>query len=118
MIHLRGTLDGILGLLDQIISRKSPAAPAASEGSTGSASGGQAESQGGAASREQAYQMMSRAADILASIEPHSPVPYLVRRAVEMGRLPFPEMILAIVREQSVIDGMFRELGIQKKEQG
>ena len=60
--------------------------------------------------------MMSHAADVLASIEPHSPVPYLVRRAVEMGRLPFPEMIQAIVREQSVIDGMFRELGIPKKE--
>mgnify|MGYP003344677176 CR=1 FL=1 len=29
---------------------------------------------------------------------------------------PPPEMIQAIVREQSVIDGMFRELGIPKKE--
>jgi type VI secretion system protein ImpA len=118
MIHLRGALDGILGLLDQIISRKSPAAAAPSDGASSGQATGQGTAQGGAASRDQAYQMMSRAADILASIEPHSPVPYLVRRAVEMGRLPFPEMILAIVREQSVIDGMFRELGIPKKEQG
>ncbi len=57
--------------------------------------------------------MMAQSADILAAIEPHSPVPYLVRRAVQLGRLPFPELIQAFVREQNVIEGMFRELGIQ-----
>ena len=116
MIHLRSTLEGILGLLDQIIARKSPQAAPASAGAPAGAGGAAPSATGGAATRDQAYQMMSHAADVLASIEPHSPVPYLVRRAVEMGRLPFPEMIQAIVREQSVIDGMFRELGIPKKE--
>jgi type VI secretion system protein ImpA len=99
-----------------MIARKSPVATAsASEG--GPAGDGSA-SEGGAAkpvaSRDQAYQMMSRAADILSSIEPHSPVPYLVRRAVQIGGLPFPEMIQAFVREQNVIENMFRELGINK----
>ena len=117
MIHLRSTIEGILGLLDQIISRKSPqAAPAAGGATAGAVPAASTGGGGGAATRDQAYQMMSQAADILSSIEPHSPVPYLVRRAVEMGRLPFPEMIQAIVREQSVIEGMFRELGIPKKE--
>jgi predicted component of type VI protein secretion system len=69
-----------------------------------------------AGSRQQAYLMLANAADILASIEPHSPVPYLIRRAVELGRLPFPELIQAFVREQNVLETMFRELGIEKKE--
>ncbi|HMP04253.1 MAG TPA: type VI secretion system protein TssA, partial [Gemmatales bacterium] len=50
-----------------------------------------------AAAREQIYNELERLASLLKSIEPHSPVPYLVERAVSAGRKPFPEMIRAFI---------------------
>ena len=78
---------------------------------------GKPQEQEAVGSRDQAYQMMAKAAEMLSAIEPHSPVPYLVRRAVELGKLPFPELIQAFVREQGTLDVMFRELGITIKPQ-
>jgi type VI secretion system protein ImpA len=98
-----------------MIARKAPV----STGGSGAAEANDGQAGAGAsmpvASRDQAYQMMTKAADILSAIEPHSPVPYLIRRAVQIGGLPFPEMIQAFIREQNVIETMFRELGITKK---
>ncbi len=59
-----------------------------------------------------AYQQIEQAADLLCRLEPHSPVPYLVKRAVEMGRQPFPQMIRQLVREENTLTEMYRELGI------
>jgi type VI secretion system protein ImpA len=115
MGQLRTVLDQCSTLLGQIIARKSPPTdPAQNDGQIG-ASDSNTSTSGGppALTRDRAYQMMAQAADILSAIEPHSPVPYLVRRAVQLGRLPFPELIQAFVREQNVLETMFRELGIQ-----
>lgn len=116
MGQLRGILDQCEGILRQMIAKKSPVVEVIPTNASGDNPDGK-QDQSLAGSRDQAYQMMARAADILASIEPHSPVPYLVRRAVQLGGLPFPELIQAFVREQAVLDTMFRELGIPKKEQ-
>jgi type VI secretion system protein ImpA len=115
MGQLRTVLDQCSTLLGQIIARKSPPTGSAQNDGQGSASDSNTSTSGGtpALTRDRAYQMMSQAADILSAIEPHSPVPYLVRRAVQLGRLPFPELIQAFVREQNVLETMFRELGIQ-----
>ena len=58
------------------------------------------------------YQQIEDAANLLGRLEPHSPVPYLVKRAVELGRLPFPEMIKQFVREENTLCELYRELGI------
>lgn len=44
-------------------------------------------------SREEAYRLLSLAADYLLRTEPHSPTPYLVRRAVNWGKLPLAELL-------------------------
>jgi type VI secretion system protein ImpA len=115
MVQVRSILDQCEALLGQMIARKAPV----STGGSGAAEANDGQAGAGAsmpvASRDQAYQMMTKAADILSAIEPHSPVPYLIRRAVQIGGLPFPEMIQAFIREQNVIETMFRELGITKK---
>lgn len=114
MGQLRAILDQCHILLGQMIAKKKPTAETrVDEAQNGAA--GPAEGAGDGSptlTRDRAYQMMAQAADILAAIEPHSPVPYLVRRAVQLGRLPFPELIQAFVREQNVLETMFRELGI------
>ena len=62
--------------------------------------------------RREAYQQIEQAAHFLCQIEPHSPVPYLVKRAVEMSKLPFPQLIRQLVREEGILSEMYRELGI------
>jgi hypothetical protein len=39
-------------------------------------------------------------------------VPYLVQRAVALGKMPFPQMIRQLVREESILSELYRELGI------
>jgi type VI secretion system protein ImpA len=62
--------------------------------------------------RAEIYRRLSDAAQLLEQIEPHSPAPYLVRRAVELGRLPFPRLMETMIREQAVLSELNRELGI------
>jgi type VI secretion system ImpA family protein len=67
-----------------------------------------------AATREDAYRQLAEAAALLKQLEPHSPIPYFVERAVAMGALPFPLMIRELIREQAVITELNRELGIKE----
>ncbi|MCC9607167.1 type VI secretion system protein TssA [Blastopirellula sp. JC732] len=61
--------------------------------------------------RQELYRQLSAAADLLEQIEPNSPAPFLVRRAVQLGQLPFPQLMQAIVREQAVLDELQRQIG-------
>ena len=82
---------------------------AAPQGSGGAASIGQV-----VASREGAYAALRQAADLLEKLEPHSPIPFLVKRAVALKDKTFPEMIKAFVRDTSALSEMNRELGIDE----
>jgi type VI secretion system protein ImpA len=66
------------------------------------------------ASRAEAYRQLAQAAARLRELEPHSPIPYLVQRAVELGGLPFPLLIKALIRDGNVISELNRELGIKE----
>ncbi len=57
-------------------------------------------------SRAEAYRRLSEAADYLLRTEPHSPTPYLVRRAVEWGGMSLQEVLQQIVRN----DGEMQEI--------
>lgn len=73
---------------------------------------GQSPPAAGPQSRSEAYDQIEAAAEMLRRLEPHSPVPYLVKRAVALGRLPFPALIKQLVREESVLSELYREFGI------
>lgn len=62
--------------------------------------------------RADAYRQLTRAADVLRRIEPHSPIPYMVQRAVRLGQLPLPELMAVIVRDESTLATYSRELGL------
>lgn len=68
-------------------------------------------------SRSAAYQQITAAANYLQTIEPHSPIPHLLRRAVELGKLPFSELISEIVRDESILKSLRREFGIEPNEE-
>jgi predicted component of type VI protein secretion system len=63
-------------------------------------------------SREAAYQMLESIVDYLKTIEPHSPTPYLIQRAINWGKLPLPELMLALLREEGDMNRVFHLLNI------
>ncbi len=63
-------------------------------------------------SRSEAYNQLKRAAETLEKLEPHSPIPYLVKRAVRLGRLPFPKLIEKLIRDGNVLEELGREFGL------
>ena len=69
------------------------------------------------ASRAQVYQQLAQAAALLQHLEPHSPIPYLINRAVELGALSFPDLMKQLIRDTDVLVGMNRELGIKSPEE-
>ena len=69
--------------------------------------------------RHQAYEQLGRIADYLARIEPHSPVPYLIRRAVSWGRFNTAELYNEIFLHNKGQIDVFELLGITAhQEQG
>jgi type VI secretion system protein ImpA len=86
-------------------------APPPEEGG-GTDVGGQAADSGGSGrapgSREACYRELARIADQLQALEPHSPIPYILKRAVEMGKMPFPQLIRALVNQDENALGNLR----------
>jgi type VI secretion system protein ImpA len=117
--ELRRALEDCRLLARQILQRKEPAAPPqeqAAGDSTPKAGAGAAGR--GPATREDVYRRLAEAADLLQQLEPHSPIPYLVRRAVALGAMPFPQLIRELIREPNVLQELIREFGIQELPKG
>ena len=68
------------------------------------------------ASREAAYATLEQVADYLQRVEPHSPTPYLIRRAVHWGRLPLPELMQEVMREEGDLNRLFTVLGLAQRQ--
>lgn len=62
--------------------------------------------------RHQAYAMLSDIADYLAATEPHSPTPYLLRRAVAWGNMPLHELLAELSQGRNDLATVFSMLGI------
>ena len=116
LIDLRAAVEDCRKLVKQMLAQKGEegGAEVTANGSAeaGPTSGGVAK----AGSREQAYRQLAQAAAVLRQLEPHSPIPYLIQRAVELGSMPFPQLMRALIREQNVLNELTRELGIKDAE--
>lgn len=66
-------------------------------------------------SREEAYRTLEALADYLGRVEPHSPTPYLIRRAVTWGRMELPELMAEIVREEGDLNRLISLLGLPRQ---
>jgi type VI secretion system protein ImpA len=72
---------------------------------------------GSITSRDEAYRHLAEAAEYLSRIEPHSPAPYLVKRAILWGTMSLPELLQEVVRNPTELSEIFRllEMGNVKK---
>jgi type VI secretion system protein ImpA len=125
MTALRQAVQEALTLEKQVVDRKRASAPVADEAAPApDADGAAAEGApttprapgGPPASRADAYRQLANAANVLQRLEPHSPIPYLIQRAVQLGSLPFPQLIKELVRDANILRELNRELGIKDEE--
>ncbi len=63
--------------------------------------------------RAEAYATLDALAAYLMEVEPHSPVPFLVRRALHWGSMPLPELIAEILREEGDLNRLVGVLGLK-----
>ena len=71
-----------------------------------------ARSAGPIASRDEAFRRLKEAADYLRRAEPHSPVPYLVDRAVAWGEMPFRDVLKDVLRDDKAFKSILETLGM------
>ena len=106
-------------LAHQVLERKGPAPEAV--GTDAADVGADAEAgpsiAGTIRTREQAYQRLVEIADALEALEPHSPIPFVIRRAVALGQLPFPALMKELISDANVLGDMSRNLGIKELNQ-
>ena len=112
-----------LGLLSRAVRAKlevqeAPAAAATSgtPASQGEAMSGPATpgSSGPVGSRTDAMRKLQEVADFLRRTEPHSPVSYLVQRAVKWGAMPLEDVIKELVKDTGAREAIFETLGLTK----
>jgi type VI secretion system ImpA family protein len=66
-------------------------------------------------SRAEAYRRLAEAADYLLRTEPHSPTPYLVRRAVAWGGMSLGELLEELVQSDSDLKSIYTLLGMRER---
>ena len=65
-------------------------------------------------SREEAYRMLEEIAEFLYHQDPHSPTPYLIRRAVMWGQMHFDELLPELVKNNGELSDIMRLLKLDQ----
>lgn len=111
--NLGAALNDCLKLAQNLVKRKGGTAAGDDAPGTATTTGAKANTTGALASRADAYRMLTQAADLLQQLEPHSPIPYLVKRAVKLGDMRFPDLMKALLRENAALDELYRFTGVE-----
>jgi type VI secretion system protein ImpA len=64
------------------------------------------------ADRAHAYRLLGELATYLARHEPHSPTPYLLKRAVSWGQMPLPDLMREIMQQEGDLTRYLALLGL------
>ncbi len=68
--------------------------------------------------REQALQLLGNIAAYFRKTEPQSPLPYVLERAQQLGRLSFPELLRELVNDEAARSAAYKLMGLQSDQQG
>ncbi len=120
LTSLRQAMNDVKNLMEFIVQRKGgdePEASGTTEGETAGETSSGSTGGGKVGSRADIYRQLGRLASSLRAIEPHSPIPYLLERAVALGELPFPKLIAALIRDVNTVAELYREFGIPEEPQ-
>jgi type VI secretion system protein ImpA len=108
--NIINALEECLGTINHIAKYKFPAdeSPEESEEdsstSTSPSSGSAAVASGPVKSREQAFKSLTEISEFFRKTEPHSPISYILARAVKWGDMPLDSLIRELIPESSARD--------------
>lgn len=80
-------------------------------GGTGGVAGGVATVSGAIRSRQDALKRLADVAEFFRKTEPHSPVSYLVQRAVKWGNMPLDNWLQEVIKDETVLGQLRETLG-------
>jgi type VI secretion system protein ImpA len=109
LIGLDDLLTGMHEFLERTVSPGEQAEGEAGEG----AAAGPAAREGPIASRQQALQSLAQVAAFFRQTEPHSPISYLVQRAVRWGNMPLEDLLKEVVKHSDALERIWDTLGIK-----
>jgi type VI secretion system protein ImpA len=99
LIALGDLLEECRTLLDKTIVAQTPLPEeAVAPGAAGSGTARGGSTSGPISTRDDAYRRLREVADYLRRSEPHSPVSYLIDRAVRWGQLPFQDLLRDVLK--------------------
>ena len=78
--------------------------------------GGGGGSKGALKTREDAFRRLEEVAQYFRRTEPHSPLAYSLEQAVRWGRMPFPELLKELIRDDSERESIFRLTGVRSSD--
>jgi type VI secretion system protein ImpA len=125
--ELKKTLDDVRTLVEKLVKEKRVLEPdpvaedAANSGATGEAQSGGAQAGGRAGpirTRQDAIRRLSEVADFFRATEPHSPVSYLVQRAIHWGQMPLEQWLKDVIKDGGVLENLRETLGIKADSEG
>jgi type VI secretion system protein ImpA len=117
LASLTKALEAVRNLLEKVLKEKrieEPDPSDAAEGAAGEATGSGAGGPGGAIrAREQALAQLAQVADYFRRTEPHSPVSYLIQRAIAWGQMPLDAWLVDVIKDSNVLAGLRETLGLK-----
>jgi type VI secretion system protein ImpA len=126
--ELKKTIDDIRSLAEKLVKEKrilEPDAVNAEETASGEAQAGLAtgavvygKSTGPIKSRQEALKRLAEIADYFHKTEPHSPVAYLVQRAIKWGEMPLEVWLEDVIKDTGVLSSLRETLGVKPESEG
>jgi type VI secretion system protein ImpA len=124
---LRKTLDAVRSLVGNIVKEKRIAEPypneleestAGESEAEGSASHSLSGTNGSIRARQDAFRRLTEVADYFRATEPHSPVAYLVERAIRWGQMPLESWLEDVIKDGGVLGHLRETLGLKSEWSG
>jgi len=116
--ELQKSLEKVEGWIEKTVKEKRVEEPDASESAAGEegegAAGGPAASGGPIKTRQDALRRLAEVADYFRRTEPHSPVSYLVQRAINWGQMPLDAWLGDVIKDGSLLASIRETLGLDK----
>ncbi len=120
---IKKALDDIKTQTDKILEQKRQEEPdeveaeaEGAEGATGTSAGGGTGTTGPIQSRAEALRRLSELAGFFRKTEPHSPVSYLVSRAVKWGNMPLENWLKDVIKDETILYQIRQTLGFNTNE--
>lgn len=100
--NIINTLGDILGAITHIARLKLPQAEAESAADAGGASAaGAGTNMGPVKSRDEAFRQLAQISQFFRQTEPHSPISYVIEKAVKWGNMPLGDLIQELIPDSS-----------------